>query len=61
MNSPLITPLPKDSDPEVESLVDFFNTTLGFCPNSVLTMQRRPAIAAAFINMNKAVMENMLK
>ncbi len=58
MNSPLITPLPKDSDPEVESLVDFFNTTLGFCPNSVLTMQRRPAIAAAFINMNKAVMEN---
>jgi len=58
MNSPLITPLPKDSDPEVESLVDFFNTTLGFCPNSVLTMQRRPAIATAFINMNKAVMEN---
>jgi len=58
MNSPLITPLPIDSDPEVESLVDFFNTTLGFCPNSVLTMQRRPEIATAFINMNKAVMEN---
>ena len=58
MNSPLITPLPIDSDPEVESLVDFFNTTLGFCPNSVLTMQRRPAIATAFINLNKAVMEN---
>ena len=58
MSNPLINPLPIDSDPEVESLVKFFNTTLGFCPNSVLTMQRRPEIATAFINMNKAVMEN---
>jgi uncharacterized peroxidase-related enzyme len=31
---------------------------LGFPPNSVLTMQRRPAIAKAFIALNKAVMEN---
>lgn len=27
-------------------------------PNSVLTMQRRPAIARAFTELNKAVMEN---
>ncbi len=36
----------------------FFNETLGFCPNSVLTMQRRPAIAKAFIALNQAVMTN---
>jgi len=55
---PLVTPLPPDADEEVRELARFFNETLGFCPNSVLTMQHRPAIAKAFINMNKAVMEN---
>ncbi len=55
---PLITPLPPDHDPEVAELATFFNETLGFCPNSVLTMQRRPTIAKAFIGLNKAVMEN---
>ena len=54
----LITPLPPDHDPEVAELAQFFNETLGFCPNSVLTMQRRPAIAKAFIGLNKAVMDN---
>ncbi len=55
---PLVTPLPTDHDPEVAELALFFNETLGFCPNSVLTMQRRPAIAKAFIQLNKAVMDN---
>ncbi|MCB0544944.1 MAG: carboxymuconolactone decarboxylase family protein, partial [Saprospiraceae bacterium] len=55
---PVVTPLPPDHDPEVAALATFFNETLGFCPNSVLTMQRRPAIAKAFIMLNKAVMEN---
>lgn len=55
---PLITPLPPNHDAEVSELAQFFNETLGFCPNSVLTMQRRPAIAKAFIQLNKAVMEN---
>ena len=55
---PLITPLPADHDTEVAELAKFFNETLGFCPNSVLTMQRRPAIAKAFIGLNKAVMDN---
>lgn len=55
---PLITPLPPDHDQEVADLAQFFQETLGFCPNSVLTMQRRPAIAKAFIGLNKAVMEN---
>lgn len=54
----LVTPLPPNHDPETRKLAAFFNETLGFCPNSVLTMQRRPAISKAFINLNKAVMAN---
>ena len=55
---PLVEPLTDISDPEVKELVNFFNETLGFCPNSVLTMQRRPGIAKAFVQLNMAVMEN---
>lgn len=55
---PVVAPLPADADKEVVELAEFFNETLGFCPNSVLTMQRRPSIARAFIELNKAVMEN---
>jgi len=55
---PLIDPLPADVNAEVRELAKFFNETLGFCPNSVLTMQLRPAIAKAFIGLNTAVMEN---
>ena len=54
----LMDPLPADADPEVRELAKFFNETLGFCPNSVLTMQIRPAIAKSFIQLNIAVMEN---
>ena len=54
----LVEPLAADHDPEVAELARFFNETLGFPPNSVLTMQRRPEIAKAFINLNKAVMAN---
>lgn len=57
MNFPLVDPIP-ETDPSIEELVTFYNETLGFCPNSVKTMQRRPHIAQAFIQMNKAVMEN---
>ncbi len=57
MKKPLVHPLSIDN-PELEDLVKFFNETLGFCPNSVLTMQHRPAIAKAFINLNMAVMQN---
>ena len=55
---PLVNPLHADHDLETKALADFFNETLGFCPNSVLTMQHRPAISKAFINLNKAVMAN---
>lgn len=55
---PLVSPLDPDHDPTTRELADFFNETLGFCPNSVLTMQHRPEISKAFIQLNKAVMEN---
>ena len=55
---PLVKPLSEESNLEVKKLAKFFNETLGFCPNSVLTMQIRPTIASSFINLNKAVMEN---
>lgn len=55
---PLINPLSPEKDKDVAELAKFFNETLGFCPNSVLTMQIRPEIAKAFINLNKAVMNN---
>ena len=58
MKIPLVQPLLTVGNSELEDLVKFFNETLGFCPNSVLTMQRRPDIAKAFVNLNMAVMKN---
>ena len=55
---PLVKPLQPDNNLEVKKLSEFFNETLGFCPNSVLTMQIRPEIARSFINLNIAVMTN---
>ncbi len=58
MKQPLVRPKLQAENPELEKLILFFNETLGFCPNSVLTMQIRPEIALAFVRMNKAVMAN---
>jgi len=55
---PLVKPLSPESNPDVNKLAEFFNETLGFCPNSVLTMQIRPEIARSLINLNMAVMTN---
>jgi uncharacterized peroxidase-related enzyme len=55
---PLVSPLNPDHDTRTRQLAEFFNETLGFCPNSVLTMQHRPEISQAFIGLNKAVMAN---
>ena len=57
MKKPLVEPL-KSDDKELNKLIKFYNETLGFCPNSIKTMYLRPPIAYAFINLNKAVMEN---
>lgn len=53
----LVEPLSPETDPDVKQLAEFFQGPLGFTPNSILTMQRRPAIAKAFIELNKAVTE----
>jgi uncharacterized peroxidase-related enzyme len=55
---PLVDPLPADASPQAAALDAFFSQTLGFTPNSVLTMLRRPPIAEAFMQLNKAVMTN---
>jgi uncharacterized peroxidase-related enzyme len=55
---PLVHPLSEIQDESTKQLVTFFNETLGFCPNSVLTMNKKPLMADAFINLNKAVMDN---
>ncbi len=54
---PLVQPLPADADEGARKLSEFFGGPLGFTPNSVLTMQRRPEIARAFIELNIAVTE----
>lgn len=54
----LIDPKPIPKDKTINELAKFFNETLGFCPNSILTMQIKPSLAEAFINLNMAVMQN---
>lgn len=58
MKTPLVKPKTGEEDKDLQKLIEFYNETLGFCPNSVKTMHHRPKIAYAFIEMNKAVMEN---
>jgi uncharacterized peroxidase-related enzyme len=58
MKQPLVYPKTGEDDKELQELIRFYNETLGFCPNSIKTMYHRPRIAYAFIEMNKAVMEN---
>lgn len=54
----LVIPLSAYCDKETKQLAGFFNEILGFCPNSMPTMQPRPALNKAFINLNKAAMDN---
>lgn len=58
MKRPLVIPKTGEDDKDLQELIKFYNETLGFCPNSIKTMHHRPHIAYAFIEMNKAVMEN---
>ncbi len=58
MKQPLVKPKENHEDQDLQKLIQFYEETLGFCPNSVKTMHHRPRIAYAFIEMNKAVMQN---
>ena len=51
-----IEPLPRDIHSEFAEIFDHYEATRGFIPNSILTMQRRPGIAEAFMALNKAVL-----
>ena len=51
-----IQPLPRDTNPELAARLDHYEATRGFIPNSILTMQHRPAIATAFMELNRAVL-----
>jgi uncharacterized peroxidase-related enzyme len=52
-----LQPLPPETTPELKAHFDFFLSTLGFTPNSVLTMQRKPKLVQAFAQLNAAVMD----
>ncbi len=54
---PRLQPLPPETTPELKPHFDFFLTTLGFTPNSVLTMQRKPRLVQALAQLNAAVMD----
>lgn len=50
-------PLPKDHTPELAEDFAIFEKILGFVPNSLLTLQRRPKIVKGFGELTKAVMD----
>jgi len=58
MKRPLVYPSKENKNQVFSELIQFFNETLGFYPNSVMTMYHRPEIAIAFIALNKAIMTN---
>lgn len=51
-----VKPLAKNANPEFSEPFEHYEKTRGFVPNSILTMQRRPSIAAAFMALNQAVL-----
>lgn len=52
-----IDPLPADETPDLAAAFEQFEQILGFVPNSLLTMQRTPAIVNGFRALTEAVME----
>jgi len=53
--SPRLDPLPPETTPEMKEEFGSFLKTLGFVPNSVLTMQRKPRLAKAFVQIQRAI------
>ena len=54
-SSPRLAPLPPARSPELKEQFDSFFKSLGFVPNSVLTMQRKPKLVRAFVAMQGAI------
>jgi len=51
-----LDPLPPETTPELQEDFAIFERILGFIPNSLLTMQRMPAMVRGFGELTKAVM-----
>jgi len=51
-----VKPLSREEVPRFRERFEHYATTRGFVPNSILTMSRRPAIAEAFMELNRAVL-----
>jgi uncharacterized peroxidase-related enzyme len=51
-----VDPLPRDAVPEFRERFEHYEATRGFVPNSIRTMARRPPIARAFMDLNRAVL-----
>ena len=52
-----MTPLPEGATLALQDTFDLMRAILGFVPNSVLTMQRKPAIVAGFGALTRGVMD----
>ncbi len=52
-----LDPLPEDTNPELADEFETFEEILGFVPNSLLTMQRKPEIVEGFDYLTKKVMK----
>jgi len=50
-------PLPPETTPELQADFEIFEKILGFVPNSLLTMQRRPKMVKGFGELTKGVMD----
>jgi alkylhydroperoxidase family enzyme len=55
MTSTRLDPLPPEHTPALKPQFDSFFKSLGFVPNSVLTMQRKPKLVQAFVAMQGAI------
>ena len=53
--SPRLVPLPEEHSPELKEHFETVRRNLGFVPNSVLIMQRKPKMVGAFARMAEAV------
>jgi uncharacterized peroxidase-related enzyme len=53
--SPRLRPLPPETSPALKEQFDQMRKNLGFIPNSILIMQRRPKLAKALAQMTAAV------
>ena len=52
---PRLPPLPPEQTPALKGEFDSFFKSLGFVPNSVLTMQRKPKLVQGFVAMQGAI------